>query len=325
MIPNFRVPHRLIEWMQVNNIRERVPSREHLFFNEKTGIQYRANLLVAYARLVGRLPDELEDVIAQCPVSCFGYASCLRNVSEVSEKIEDGACADPGFLVKMAELFKRRIPRHEEKLTPGLYVQYCSAVGERVPEIEERVFFSESVPNEIRAKGAVALIKKLIGYGYGRPSNPIMDDAKIRGLIKDDPNSIMELMEILSSRGAKLDSEFFWSLRGNGHRLSKLAENIKGRLPLDLEATWEGYPQELVQYAAKWVRGPLPESLEYILLGDTKAVSDYAFQVIRANASPRLSGALHNFMVMSQDENVRRYIGECERVEGQLEEWAARF
>lgn len=325
MIPNFRVPHRLIEWMQVHNVRERVPSREHLFFKDSLCVRTRTNSLVAYARLVGRLPLEMEDLIAQVPIACFNYASFLRNIADISEKIEDGACVEPGLIVKMAGLFGKRIPRHEDKLDADLYIEYCALFGERVPEIEERVFFSESAPREARAKSAVALIRKLIGFGYGRPSHAIMDDPRIRDLIKDEPNAVMTLMEIMSSRGAKLDGEFFWSLRGDGHRLFKLAENIKGRLPLDLEATWEGYPHELVKYAARWVRGPLPESLEYILLGDTQAVADYAFQVIRANASPRLSGALHNFMVMSQDEHVRRYIGECERVEGQMEEWAARF
>lgn len=319
MVPNFRVPHRLIEWMRTQGVKERVPSREHLFFKERISVATRANSLVSYALLVGnKLPPEMEDVIAQVPVACFNYANQIHNREEISEKIVDGACVEPGLIAKMAALLGKRIIRHEDRINADLYVEYCYAVGERVPEIEERVFFSEGTPIQTRAMAAVALIRKLSNFGYGKPSHPIMEDSKIKSLIKEDPEAVMALMEMLRSRGAKLDPEFHWSLRGSGRRLFKLAENIRARLPLELEATWEGNPHELVQYATRWVRGPLPESLEHILLGDTSVVAEYAFNVIRANSSPRLSGALHNFMVLSQDEHVRRYIGECERTESQM-------
>jgi hypothetical protein len=265
----------------------------------------------------------MEAVIAQVPAACFNYASLIRR--EISPMIVDGACIDPDLIPKMAALLGHRILRHEDKLDSDQYIEYCWAIDERIPEIEDRVFFSEEIPLQTRAIAAVALIRKLNGFGYGRPSHPIIDDPKIKNLIKEDPEAVIMLMDMLRSRGAKLDPDFFWSLRGDGHRLFKLSESIKARLPLELEATWEGYPQELVNYATKWVRGPLPESLESILIGDTCAAADYALSVIRANSSPRLSRVLHNFMVLSGDEHVQRYLAECDRVEAQVSEWAERI
>lgn len=325
-VPNFRVPHRLIEWMQVNNVRDRIPSSENLFFKERIHLFSRANSLVGYSLLVGRLPEEMERVIAQVPVACYNYASTVYSLNgEINPAIVDGACADPNFITKLAGLVGR-ILRHEAGIqNPDLYIEYAAAVGERIPEIEDRVFFSDSSPRRDRANAAVSFIKKLISFGYGRPTHPIMDDARIMELIRSEPEAVMSFMEIMGSRGCKLDESFHWSLAGDGHRLFKLSENLRSRLPLDLEATWQGYPKELVVYAARRVRGPLPEELEHVLLGDTESIADYAFNVIRANSSPRLSGALHNCMIMSDGEHVKKYVSECERVEAQVGEWAARF
>jgi len=320
-VPNFRIPRRLIQWMQVNNVRERVFSAEQVFFKKNLDSNVRAHSLVQYARQVlSRLPAEMENLISTSPSACVDYASHLRRSMslEVPQEIVDACAADQTWVVKMSEVLGRRIEHLEHLIVrPESYVEYAVATRGRVPEMEDRILFSEDGSSlHDRALFAFKLIERTVGNGYGPPKHEILEDQRLKDLMKRDVDVVLKLMEFLSRRSAKLPGEFHQVFAGDGERLFKLAEHLRARLPLELERTWEGAKQDLVQYAIRWVRGPLPESLEDSLVGDTKAVYDYAFQVIRGFSSPRLGDTLHNFMLMAeQSENVRRYVAECDRIE----------
>lgn len=316
-VPNFRVPNRLITWMQVNNVRTRVPSAEGVFFKSRLHIDVRAVGLVNYARLVGKLPAEMEQVIAQCPSACVSYAGLIHHSFEVSDEIVNACAVDQNWVVKMATTLHKRIPHLEHKIVhPELYVEYASVLG-RVPEMEDRILFSEDGADRLkRAFAALKLIERTGSSGYGTPTHDTFTDQRIRDLLKSEPTAVLNLMSYLGRRNSKLPAEFHSVFAGNGENLSKLSEHLRSRLSPELEQTWQGAQAELVQYATRYVRGRLSEDLECILIGNTKAIHDYAFQVVRGYSSPRLGNVLHNYMVMTTDnEDVKRYIVECDRTE----------
>jgi len=322
-VPNFRVPRRLIQWMQNNNVCERLPQSEQIFFKKNLSVETRAISLVSYARLIHlRLPSEMEAVITEVPSVCVEYAGFLRRFlsQEVPAEIIDACCADQSWVVKMSEVLGRRIQHLEHLIVrPETYVEYAIAAKGRVPEMEERILFSEDGANlHDRALFAFKLIERTVGTGYGPIKHEILNDEKLKDLMKRDSNVVVSLMEFLGRRGSKLPSDFHQVFAGDGERLFKLAEHLRSRLPIELERTWEGGKRELVQYAIRFVRGPLPEDLEDVLIGDPKAIHDYAFQVIRGFSSPRLKDTLHACMVLGeQTEDVKRYVAECDR----MEEW----
>jgi hypothetical protein len=304
--------------MQVNNVRERIPSAEPVFFKKNLSLEDRASNLVSYAKIVGKLPSEMVAVIAQVPAFCVQYAH-LMSAEDVPEEIIDGCSADQGWIVRMAGVLGKRILHLEHKIvSPEHYVEYASGVRCRVPEMEDRILFCEDGADiHHRAFAAFKLIEKTIGNGYGRPiNNEILEDQKLKDLMKKDRAVVAGLMEYLGRRSCKLPAEFHHVFAGSGEYLSKLSEHLRSRLSPELERTWEGGKRELVNYAVRWVRGPLPEGMEDVLIGDPKAIADYAFQVVRGFASPRLSDTLHNCLLISeQTEDVKRYIAECDRVE----------
>lgn len=317
-VPNFRVPSRLIAWMQDNSVRERIPQSEKVFFKKKIGVDVRACELVNYARLVTQITPEMEAVISESPVACVEYARfLLRMGREVPQEIVDACGTEQAWVVKMAEVLGKRIQHLEHKIVnPEWYVDYVSAVKSRVPELEDRVLFSDYLDNvKERGLAAVKLIERTAGHGYGSLKHEILEDQKLKDLIKQSLSAVNALMEFMGRRGSRLPGEFHHVFAGDGANLYRLAEHLRSRLPLELELTWEGARKELVQYASRWVRGPLPESLEDILIGDTKAITDYAFQVIRGYSSPRLNHTLHNCLLIGeQTEEVKRYVAECDRV-----------
>ena len=318
-VPNFRVPSRLISWMQINNVRQRLPQSENVFFKEKLSVDFRACGLVNYAMLVTHITPEMESVICKVPIACLEYASLLKRTGrDVPQEIVDSCCVDQAWVVKMAGVLGTRIEHFEHKIvSPEWYVDYCTAARGRVPELEDRILFSNYLNNvKERASAALKLIERLAGHGYGSVKNEILNDQKLKDLIKQDVSVVASFMEFFTRRGGKLPSEFHGVFAGDGMRLFKLAEHLRSRLPVELEMTWQGAKSELVQYAFRWVRGPLPEGLEDVLIGDIKAITDYAFQVIRGFASPRLGDTLHNCLLIGeQTEEVQRYIAECDRIE----------
>lgn len=314
-IPNFRLPKRLVSWMQVNGVRERIPSAEKVFFKENISVRDRAWGLVGYSKQVGRLPTEMEDVISQCPNSCCGYAANL-NPHEVPEKIVDACAAESAYVVKMAGVLRRRIPHLEHMIDdPETYVSYAGVVG-RVPELEERILFSGRFRKEDVAHAANKLIERFSGNGWGEiPKDCPANESRFRELLKEHPPAVRTHMEHLGRRGQKLPEEFWGVFAGDGENLNRLAEHLRARLPEELELTWVGAKQELVNYCVKYVKGRLPESLEINLAGDQQACYNYAFNVIRGFAPVRLPDILHASMVLSErNEMVRRYISECDRV-----------
>lgn len=319
-VPNFRIPKRLVSWMQENGVRERVFSAEKVFFKENIAVATRAWGLVGYAKLVGRLPSEMERIVACHPLACIGYAESIPR-SSVPDEVINACGEDVNLVIRMVGVLGRRIPQFENKIVnPSQYVDYVTQVRTRIPEMEERILFSDSFPAAELAEAAKTLVERLDGHSYGSISkeSPIRDP-RIKELIKGDCDATASYMNFLSQHGMKLDPEFYPVFAGHGDKLSKLSEHLRSRLPMDLELTWKGSPRELVQYAIRRIGGRLPEDLESVLLGDEKAASDYAFQVVRGFSSPRLSDRLHTFMVMKSFENpenteIKRYISECDRV-----------
>ena len=195
-------------------------------------------------------------------------------------------------------------------------VVYIAQVRERIPEMEERILFSGRFSTQSVAKAAVVLMDKITSFGYGPvdPSEPIADK-RLKQLVKADAGAVDAYMQIICRRNLKLEPEFYDSFAGNGRMLYKLAEHLRKRLPENLEATWDD-PKTLVEYAQRYVKGRLPENLENVLVLDTKAMRDYAFNIVRGFANPRLTDALHNAMMLaSSDEYARQYVSEVSRIE----------
>ena len=314
-IPNFRLPKRLVSWMQVNGVRERIPSAEKVFFKENISVRDRAWGLVGYSKQVGRLPGEMEDIIAECPESCCGYAASI-NPHEVPEKIVDACASSSAHVVKIAGVLHRRIPHLEHMIDdPETYVSYAGTVG-RVPELEERILFSGRFRKEDVAHAANKLIERFSGNGWvGFPEDSPANDPRTRNVLKEHPPAVRSHMEYLGRRGQKLPEEFWGVFAGDGENLNRLAEHLRRRLPEELELTWEGAKQELVNYCCRYVKGRLPDSLEMRLAGDPSACYNYAFNVIRGFAPVRLPDNLHAFMVLGERNNfVQQYITECDRV-----------
>lgn len=312
-IPNFRVSNRLISWMQCNGIKERVPSAEKVFLKEEG---HTASWNCArYARLVGKLPPELEEVILKHVSGCLVYAECV-SLENFPEAMVDVCGQYPANITKLAGKMGR-IRRLEGRIdTPEDYVDYVASVRERIPEMEERILFSGRFSAQSLALAAVTLMDKLTTFGYGpvNQSEPIADN-RLRQLVKADASAVDSYMQIICRRNLKLEPEFYESFAGNGKMLFKLAEHLRKRLPEDLEATWDE-PRTLVEYAQRYVRGRLPEHLENLLVCDTKAMSDYAFNIIRGYSNPRLNDVLHNAMMLSpEDEHTKRYVAEVSRIE----------
>lgn len=319
-VPNFRVPKRLIAWMQDNGVRERLPSAEKVFFKENIDLGVRAWGLVGYSKLVGKLTDEMEEIISKSPNACVGYAGSI-NRSDVPDKVIDACGENATVLTKMAGMIGRRIYHLESAIrTPDEYMNYAVETHSRIPEIEERTLFSEDFTPIQRSDAARELVSRLEPHYYGnfREGSPARDQ-RIRDLIKLCPESVIKFMNYLYGRGLRLEPDFYWSFAGDGPKLAKLAEHIRKRLPEDLEATWKGGASELVQYARRWVRTRLPEHLESVLIGDHKCAAQYAFEVVRGFADPKLPDNLHAFMLMKsfeipEDQDIKRYVEECKRI-----------
>lgn len=323
-IPNFRVPSRLTSWMRENGVRERVPRAEKVFLKGKKSDPWGAS---QYAKLVGKLPPELEEVVAQCPSSCVEYAGCIPR-DQVPDMIVDKCAENASFVVRLANKFHGRVPRRLEQVirTPEEYVSYACEVG-RVPEMEERILFSGEFPPAVLADAAQNLVQKLTGgWGSAKVADGPAGDPRIKNLIKGSPDAVERHMTFLSSRGYKLEEEFHECFKGDGPRLLKLAQHLRRRLPEALEASWND-PQSLVEYATSYVRARLPEALEEILALDHKSMVKYAFGVIRAYASPRLPDSLHAIMLLKSyefpgDGDIKRYTEECDRVKAAFPEGA---
>lgn len=315
-VPKFRVPHRLIAWMQANGVRERIPSSEGIFF--KRGLSNPGWACVQYARQVGKLPPEMEAQVLLNPVASVEYAGLLMR--ETPDRVLDACVAGgPSCLVKLAGKFHGRIPERLEAFidTPMDYKSYVCETRVRVPEMEERILFSGRFPADEVARQVAAMIDSL-NTGYGMRENDPAADPSLKKLLATSSEAVESYMGVLARKGLKLDKELWGVFAGKGKLLLKLAEHLRQRLPSELEDTWED-AQSLLQYTVRWVRAKLPKHLEDVLMGDHKVAVEYAFQVVRGFASPRLGDNLHTFIMMKsfefpEDQNIKRYLAECERV-----------
>lgn len=315
-VPKFRVPHRLVSWMQENGVRDRIPSAEGIFF--KRGLSNPGWACVQYARQVGKLPPEMEAHVLLSPVACVEYAGLLMR--ETPDTFLDACAAGgPSCLVKLAGKLHGRIPERLEVFidTPSDYRSYVCETRIRVPEMEERILFSGRFPAEEVAVQVGAMMESL-SMGYGMKENEAAADPRLKKLLEGSPLAVENYMGVVSRKGLKLDRELWHVFKGRGKQLLKLAEHLRQRLPSELEDSWED-AQSLLQYTVRWVRNKLPAHLEDVLMGDHKAAVEYAFQVVRGFSSPRLGDNLHTFLMMKsfefpEDQNIRRYLAECERV-----------
>ena len=316
-VPKFRSPRRLVTWMQVNGVRERVPSCEGVFFKKSSSPWD----VVQYARQAGKLPAEMVALILPSPTACVDYAGLEGD--ETPDNVLDGAAiGGDACLIKLANKIHKRIPERLEKLidTPDAYRAYVVETRKRVPEMEERILFSGRFPADEVATQVAIMIDNL-STGYGMPHREeAMNDAGLKRLLMANPSAVETYMNTISRRGMKLEPEFQEVFKGRGELLLKLAEHLRQRLSPDLENTWNE-AGSLVQYTVRWVRQRLPENLEEVLIGNHKAACEYAFQVVRGFSSPRLSDRLHAFVLMksfevSDDANIKRYVAECDRIAG---------
>lgn len=311
-MPRFRVAHRLFAWMQENGVKERIPHMEHVVLKNLKSVP-------EYARLVGRVPD-MEDAILSDPHACLAYAGVVPR-AELPVKVMDACGSDPSMLVRLAGRIHGRIPGHlESKIdSPHDYLGYVLETKERVPEMEERILFSDRFPVENCALAAAKMMDHLAGT-WGGQDMTILKEERLLALVRCSAKSLEVYVDALNKRNMKADPAMCGAFKGNGDLLLKLATHLRGRLPEDLEDTWEG-AETLVQYAIRFVRKRLPEHLEDRLVGNARACKDYAFQVVRGFSDPRLSDTLHTFMVMKsfespEDDTIRQYVAECERIAG---------
>lgn len=315
-VPKFRVPHRLVAWMQENGVRERVPASEGIFF--KRGLSNPGWACVQYARQVGRLPSEMEAQVLLSPQACVEYAGLL--LRGTPDKVLDACVAGgPAFLVKLAGKLRERLPERLEVFidTPTDYRSYVNETRVRVPEMEERILFSGRFPADEVAVQVAHLMENL-SAGYGMSDGEPAADPRLKKLLEGSPKAVEHHMGTVSRKGLKLDPELWGVFKGRGKLLLKLAEHLRKRLPSELEDTWED-AGSLLQYTVRWVRHKLPLHLEEVLMGDHKTAVEYAFQVVRGFSSPRLGDNLHTFLLMKsfefpEDQNIKRYLAECERV-----------
>lgn len=314
-VPRFRVPGRLIAWMHANGIRERVPQAEKVFQRGDKSDPWHA---ASYAKLVGKLPPELERVVANCPSACVEYAGCVGR-DNLPDYVVDKCGEAAGYVVRLANKFHGRVPSHLEAAikTPEEYVNYAGEVG-RVPELEDRILFSGDFPAKTLADAAQALVQRLSG-GWGPVDKGPVSDFRIRNLIKGDVEAVERHMNFVGSRGCKLDEDFHECFMGHGPRLLRLAQHLRRRLPEHLEITWNE-PISLVEYATSYVRARLPDQLEEVLATDHKSMVKYAFGIIRAYASPRLPDSLHQAVLLKSfeypgDSDIKRYTEECDRIQ----------
>jgi hypothetical protein len=302
--------------MQINGIQERIPQAEKVFFKENIELRDRASGLVGYARQVGRLPAEMEEIVARCPDAACNYAAWVANIDQVPQNVIDSCAASVSHLIRMAGAIRRRIVHLEHMIAdPDSYSRYATALYSRVPELEERILFSGSFPDDELAKAALILVEHFSGHGWGGiPADSPSNDPRIRGLLKAHKPVVKEYMGYLTRRGAKLPEEFHMMFAGDGEMLYRLADHLGRRLPPELESTWEGARKELVNYCGRYVKSRLPEELENRLLGDEDACHNYAFNIVRGFAPVRLSDSLHAFMTLSGGQQAKRYISECHRL-----------
>lgn len=319
-IPNFRLPGRLISWMRDNCIRERVHSAEKVFFDTRISVESRSWNLSEYAKLVGELPTELEDILIQNTEACVAYAGVMN--SRTPARFMDACASYPSVLVRLAAKIGGRLPPHlEEKITtPDEYTSYITNVRTRIPEMEERILFS-APPSRAASHAALRIMENFNGFGSKARDSSCLDDPELKRLISQSVGAVEAYMDFLGRRGRCIGSDFYGVFAGNGALMLKLANHLQRRLPEELERTWED-PRTLVAYAMKFVRKRLPEYLEDILVGDQHAARLYAFEVVRGFSSPRLSDRLHAFMLMKSfetpdDHDIKQYISECERIEAE--------
>lgn len=316
LVPKFRVPHRLIAWMQENGVRERIPGSEGIFF--KRGLSNPGWACVQYARHIGKLPPEMEAQVLLNPVACVEYAGILMR--ETPDSVLDACVAGgAGCLVKLAGKLHCRLPERLEDFidSPLNYREYVNIIRFRVPEMEERILFSGRFDAEEVAM-QVAFIMENLSQGYGMNKDEPAADPRLKKLLEANPLAVESYMGTVSRKGLKLDSELWGVFKGRGKLLMKLAEHLRQRLPPELEATWED-AQSLLQYTVRWVRNKLPAHLEDVLMADHRVAVEYAFQVVRGFASPRLGDNLHTFLLMksfelTDDPQIKKYLAECERV-----------
>jgi len=202
---------------------------------------------------------------------------------------------------------------------------YVSRVVRRGGSAKESVL--GRITNQIRLSGVASSVGRLPASQEARITEPpaILNYAQhigpvpetMENLLVSCPDSTFGYLEILVRHGREpFPEKLLRALVGHDKNFIKLASRMGGRLPPYLEESIST-PMVALDYARRFLKGRLPEKVECVMASDVEVAVSYAFDVVRAYASPRLPDVLHNAVVMSpsgtDNSMIRQYIREVER------------
>lgn len=136
-------------------------------------------------------------------------------------------------------------------------------------------------------------------------------------IIMSDGDALMRYIKVLTTHAKPIEERFLRAMVGRDSHYCALA-GIVGELPQYLVESISD-PQVALDYASRTLKGRLPEKVEAIFQNDHRCAVRYAFEVVRAYASPELPEAVHAAVLMKSfedpnDREIRRYVDEVRRV-----------
>lgn len=246
-----------------------------------------------------RLPAESERCFfsSKEPASkvCFNLLSYANMVGPLDRELE-AVIPDEEIHKYIAKVAQRGV-KVEESLLDRVHDQaklanLASVVG-RLPErLEARITEPASV------------------LSYAKTVRPLPESMEL--CLVESHHYVAKYLEVLHYQSLPMPERLLRALVGHDQYFLDLASRM-GRLPdylLDSIKT----PRVALLYAIRQ-KERLPSHLEDVLAGDMDCALKYAFEVIRANASPRLPDNLHAMVMLSAsgEHNVRHYLSEVER------------
>jgi hypothetical protein len=145
---------------------------------------------------------------------------------------------------------------------------------------------------------------------YAQSVGPLPEIMELR--LVESHQHVAKYLEMLHFRSMPMPECLLLALVGHDQYFLDLFQRM-GSLPDYLVDSIKN-PKVVLQYAIRR-KERLPSHLEDVLAGDMECTLKYAFEVIRANASPRLPDNLHAMVMLSAsgEQNVRHYLSEVER------------
>lgn len=127
----------------------RIPEMEQKVFIDQSDSKKVAEELVRYATIIGKLPDELEDLLKGHGPEILSYLHFIKNrfKVEIRKELTDSLAGDSESLLKFAENhLRKRLPYHLEKTMtdPRCLLRYAKVVVcGRLPEELENHFATD--------------------------------------------------------------------------------------------------------------------------------------------------------------------------------------